>query len=687
MARLVIEDSDDEFPDLDELLRGKGASNGGMSTMKETPTSRDHEEAGWKRKSNGKAANNNGKEMEVTAVKKKRVLKRRDDNPLLRPLASTATASEARKGRAGIGMKTSRVLEKEVTSTSKKTYVTGPGSEKVEIRTPPKRRRAESARVVDLESEEENDSGISSEPAHSKTRAVDLETEGEDDDISDFVVDDSISLEEISEIEMPPPPKPPRSARRLVKGRKPEKEDEDIDLGMRKLSMKDEAFDKIARDFGGSEEEITLPGRSLKDFQSNDNKPAKDVPRPRKKNPEPSSDIEDPFTLRFSPSENKPRKVSKTARFVTPPGSPELKPKTLVSPKKIPRIPTTPHRPSMDNFWSQDVVNDWNDEYSPQKKLQPKLKPQLDQNDSLSDGTLLTSPTKSSPVKQDRQAKDAKKAFSEKKHALAESFLTELDDQITGGQISKLASSTGGIKVIWSKKLNTTAGRANWKRETIRSTTLRPDGKPAVPTQRHHAAIELAEKVIDDEDRLLNVVAHEFCHLANFMISNMKTNPHGKEFKAWAAKVSHHFQHRGIEVTTKHSYSIDYKYVWECENCGLEFKRHSKSIDPAKHQCGVCKSKLVQTKPVPRTGNVGGNEYQVFVKENMRVVREANPGSPQKEIMGLVGKKYQEFKASKLKESVSVGVEELLGSKQATPESDGVGLVARKLDFLDLTSP
>jgi len=282
---------------------------------------------------------------------------------------------------------------------------------------------------------------------------------------------------------------------------------------------------------------------------------------------------------------------------------------------------------------------------------------------------LLFSPTKKSPVKQDRIAKDAKKAFSHKKHALAESFLAELDNKITDGQISNLASSTGGIKMIWSKKLNTTAGRANWKRETIRSTTLRPDGKPAIPTHRHHAAIELAEKVIDDEDRLLNVIAHEFCHLANFMISNIKTNPHGKEFKAWAAKVSRHFGHRGIEVTTKHSYTIDYKYVWECENCGLEFKRHSKSIDPARHQCGACKSKLVQTKPVPRGDKIGRNDYQLFVKENMRVIREANPGSPQKEIMGLVGKKYQEFKASRLREeSVSVGMEEGVESKEATPE-------------------
>ena len=35
------------------------------------------------------------------------------------------------------------------------------------------------------------------------------------------------------------------------------------------------------------------------------------------------------------------------------------------------------------------------------------------------------------------------------------------------------------------------------------------------------------------QERLLNVVAHEYCHLANFMISGIKDNPHGKEFKEW----------------------------------------------------------------------------------------------------------------------------------------------------------
>lgn len=173
------------------------------------------------------------------------------------------------------------------------------------------------------------------------------------------------------------------------------------------------------------------------------------------------------------------------------------------------------------------------------------------------------------------------------------------------------------------------------------------------------------------------------------MVSNVKTNPHGKEFKAWGAKVTAKFGGRGVEVTTKHSYQIDYKYVWECVNCGLEFKRHSKSIDPVRHQCGSCKCKLVQTKPVPRAGATGMgkprvSEYQLFVKENMKKIREENPGSPQKEIMGLVGKRYKELKANKL--GLNVSVDKVAGSKESTPDDD-VGDVVRKLDFLDLTSP
>ena len=77
---------------------------------------------------------------------------------------------------------------------------------------------------------------------------------------------------------------------------------------------------------------------------------------------------------------------------------------------------------------------------------------------------------------------------------------------------------------------------------------------------------------------------------------------------------------KDITVTTKHSYEIAYKFSWRCTEatCGKVYGRHSKSIDPQKHACGVCSGRLVQ---VDKDGNTmaGGtprkeSEWQVFSK-------------------------------------------------------------------------
>ncbi|WQF85149.1 Putative sprT-like, zinc ribbon domain, High mobility group box domain superfamily [Colletotrichum destructivum] len=327
---------------------------------------------------------------------------------------------------------------------------------------------------------------------------------------------------------------------------------------------------------------------------------------------------------------------------IEPPSTPPRQStRPSLSPKKFPGIPKTPHRPSMDLFWSQEFVNEWNEEHSPKKLILPSAQ---------------KSPAKS-PAKaragrtESAKQRENKKAFEQRKHELARDFLRELDDTITQGRLHALAESTGGITINWSAKLNTTAGRANWRREKVRSKL--PDGTEKYVTDRHHASIELAEKVIDDEHRLLNVVAHEFCHLANFMINGITGNPHGKEFKAWAVKCSQRFGDRGIDVTTKHTYQIDYKYVWECTECGLEYKRHSKSINPERHRCGSCKALLKQTKPIPRaTGKP--SEYQQFFKEQMKLVKQEHPKSQQKEVMKIIGERWAKRG----------------GSNRATPDSE-----------------
>ncbi|KIW11205.1 hypothetical protein PV08_10505 [Exophiala spinifera] len=397
----------------------------------------------------------------------------------------------------------------------------------------------------------------------------------------------------------------------------------------------------------------------------------------------------------------------------TPPKSPvKLKsPSKLLSPSKRQLIPRSPHRQSTDAFWDHNTVNEWIDEYSPKKA--PATSPKKvglaryqiwsdseedqDEDMTISDSfpSPCTSPRKAggkgrsptkSPEKEEkkRQAEEKRAAMSRKRNfdsskvQLAIDLLRELDVGVADSQLGRLAASTGGVKIIWSKTLRSTAGRANWKR-TVTKLSGSPikGGEVSVPGVKvqHFASIELAEKIIDCEDRLVNTVAHEFCHLTNFMISNVRDQPHGASFKQWAAKVTCHLRKsqveiwRQVEVTTKHSYVINHKYLWVCagrersaamaflnieedEGCGAEYGRHSKSIDPEKHRCGKCKGRLVQVRPKPRA-------------------------SPRKKLLDAPVKKGREGSTDSTTSSNS--------SSRMSAGSDSTGTVGRMIDYVELS--
>ncbi|KAK3347479.1 SprT-like family-domain-containing protein [Neurospora tetraspora] len=475
-----------------------------------------------------------------------------------------------------------------------------------------------------------------------------------------------------------------------------------------------------------------------------------------------------------------------------PPKIPRLKPKTSAtlppSPKKLPRIPTTPHRPSSDLFWSREFVDDWNDEHSPKKELFPSsTKPPSSEEATNSPDKKKKPARRAQPSPQKaaallaRESRLARQAFDAHKHSLATHFLALLDARLTSSRLSALTASTGGIKLVWSKTLNTTAGRANWKKESI---TTRPSSEQDANKEvKHHASIELATKVLSTPERLFNTLAHEFCHLAVFMIDGVTTRPHGAEFKAWARKVNDSEfgrRHRGgpkpfgkmniiregegegegggdssgkveveweggyaVEVTTRHGYEIEFRYVWVCDGvvnppgsgsataagqggeegkgegkgeegkdkkggCGTEYKRHSKSVDPKRHRCGVCKGVLRQVKPAPRgqgqqggggktssssssagggfdgDGSQGGmgtnkikvekaktsSEYQVFVKEQMKVVKAQKPGLAFGEVMKEVAERWKVEKARREKKN----------KKEITPPAETTGKLSTVLE-------
>lgn len=144
------------------------------------------------------------------------------------------------------------------------------------------------------------------------------------------------------------------------------------------------------------------------------------------------------------------------------------------------------------------------------------------------------------------------------------------------------------------------------------------------------------------------------------------------------------FAEQGVEVTTKHSYAIEYKFEWECVGCGYVFKRHSRSIDTERHSCGKCRGRLAQVKPVPRGvgrgkegegnggkegGKGGGGEYQKFVKENFGRVKgemqERGEDTSMGKVVERVAREYREMKGKKKERErereKEVGLEEVMG--------------------------
>ncbi|EPS33284.1 hypothetical protein PDE_08246 [Penicillium oxalicum 114-2] len=471
------------------------------------------------------------------------------------------------------------------------------------------------------------------------------ETEGDSEDnsfdsLDDFIVSDNedpsfheTSASETEEEKLPsPPPPPPSVRRRLMRGRRPSPDlrtDQTDDKPLSKPLQLSPRIPEALRLSSTVRDNLKPVSQEDRDLHTKLNAMTLEGENSTFSEPQ----------LKTDGSLMKPQSLPKgnevtDKKLQTPPASP--RPSRLRSPtKKKVRIPATPHRESVDEFWSQEETNHWNDQYSPRKEKSTsrtviELLRDFDDSDEDSgrrsrgsssssdleptsklDNKMPTTPKplsktaiKKAEAEKNRAAKARRLSFNNKKAEFAQAFLEALDQAASGGEVSRLAESTGGVTITWSKTLNTTAGRAHWKGERVVSRGLNGETR-GMGQIKHHASIELAEKIIDDEYRLINTLAHEYCHLANYMISNVHDNPHGASFKNWGVKCAeamrdHPLYGGQIHVTTKHTYQIDYKYVWSCTSCGQEYRRHSKSIDTGRSRCGTCRGMLQQIKPKPR---------------------------------------------------------------------------------------
>ncbi len=244
-------------------------------------------------------------------------------------------------------------------------------------------------------------------------------------------------------------------------------------------------------------------------------------------------------------------------------------------------------------------------------------------------------------VTKDSQTKN----FSKTRVDMASQTFAEFNQLAFAGQLSS-------VKVEWSKKLNTTAGITRMKGKL---------GSQHANTRV--ATIELATKVIDNEEQLRSTLLHEMCHAAAWLVDGVHKPPHGKVFKQWASKSMRKI--KDVKVTTTHDYEIKYKYQWACTNakCNVIIKRHSRSVDPTKHCCGKCKNKLIEIEVPGKGEDVSNNaftpkkqrpptEFALFVKKHSASIREklakemscSSKEVRQADVMKECGKVWQQHK-------------------------------------------
>ncbi|KAG2386286.1 hypothetical protein C9374_002732 [Naegleria lovaniensis] len=229
------------------------------------------------------------------------------------------------------------------------------------------------------------------------------------------------------------------------------------------------------------------------------------------------------------------------------------------------------------------------------------------------------------------------KQFKKVRGQLLQKYYDEFNSVCFKNKLPALKLSEGKSKdlkgkpyLLWNHHLRKTAGYC--KLFTLKKTK---NGKTTTTQLEKVVAIEISTKVCDCEERLVHTLAHEMCHAASFLFDGI--TGHGKTFYSYGDLIRKYYP--DIPITTCHSYSIDYKYQWQCVDCGSMINRHSKSVDVSKQCCGICKGRLQEVGKSTKNSN---NAYNNYVKEHYKRFKESHPHLKQGEIMKLVAQAYRE---------------------------------------------
>ena len=187
------------------------------------------------------------------------------------------------------------------------------------------------------------------------------------------------------------------------------------------------------------------------------------------------------------------------------------------------------------------------------------------------------------------------------------------------------------LPLHWSPRLRRTAGRCHFV--TVGSA--------------RRARIELSTRVLDSPTRLQSTLAHEMCHAAQWLLDGVCKPPHGPAFQKWARQVEERVP--GLNVTTRHSYSVFYRHRYSCVDCAATYGRHSHSLDVSKRICGHCGGSLRYEGTVGRDGAPSSPAsstppFSAFVAVEYAPLRRRWPRVTHQRIMQELGRKWRRQK-------------------------------------------
>ena len=155
-----------------------------------------------------------------------------------------------------------------------------------------------------------------------------------------------------------------------------------------------------------------------------------------------------------------------------------------------------------------------------------------------------------------------------------------LNDRYFGGMLA-------AIPIEWSRRLTASAGMFLSRiGPRARIDSVRPLRGP-------RRLIRLSHPLLRDEpyQEVVGTLAHEMIH--QWQYDTLKRRPnHGPEFREMMAAMNRD----GLGITVRHNLDETVqalaRYTWQCQQCGRDYHRQRRTIQPRYHRCGDCHGRL-----------------------------------------------------------------------------------------------